>query len=201
MAAREDALAAEDGRLRPLTAALRHAPSFWASRPEQIKDDGMTRLYVRTGSDFHEATDEEIIASAQTLITRRFRKDARPLTNPDLTKAFLKLHLGSLNYEIFGILHLDSRNRLIDIENLFRGTLDVSAVYPREIAQSVLAHQTSRVILYHNHPSGVPAPSEADAMITKRVKEALALFDVKVIDHLIVGETIFSFAEAGLLDP
>jgi DNA repair protein RadC len=159
----------------------------------------MTRLYIRTESDSREATSEEIIARAQTLISRRFRKGAQLLTSPELTKAFLKLHLGSLDYEIFGLLHLDSRSRLIAAENLFRGTLDASMVYTREVVQSALTHRAARVIFYHNHPSGVPEPSEADIAITERLKQALGLFDVRVVDHIIVGETVFSFSEAGML--
>ena len=159
----------------------------------------MTRLYVRTESDFREATSEEIIARAQTLISRRFRKGAQLLTSPELTKAFLKLHLGSLDYEIFGLLHLDSRKRLIAAEDLFRGTLDGASVYTREVVQSALIHRAASVILYHNHPSGVPDPSEADIAITRRLRQALALFDVKVVDHLVIAETIFSFSEAGML--
>lgn len=159
----------------------------------------MATLYVRSGSEFCEATSEEIIARAQALISQRFRTGSTPLSNPDLTAAFLHLHLGALDYETFGILHLDTQHRLITAENLFRGTIDTAAVNPREIAQSVLAHRTADVILYHNHPSGIAKPSPADEAVTRKIQQVLALLDVKVLDHLIVGETIFSFVKAGML--
>ena len=159
----------------------------------------METFYVRSGSEFREATPEEIIARAQVLISKRFRTGAIALSAPHLTEAFLRLHLGALDYEVFGVLHLDTRHRLIIAENLFRGTMQSAEVYPREIAQSVLAHRTAAVILYHNHPSGIAVPSEADEMITRKIRRVLDLIDVKVLDHLIVGETVFSFATAGLL--
>ena len=159
----------------------------------------MTQLYVRSESDFREATGEEIVARAQAVISQRFRKGAQVLTAPSLTKAFLQIHLGFLDYEVFGVLHLDSRNRLIAAENLFRGTLDASMVYTREVVQSVLTHRAASVIFYHNHPSGMPDPSQADIAITQRLKQALELFDVRVLDHLVIAETIFSFSDAGML--
>lgn len=173
--------------------------SFRASRPEQSRTTIVDKLYVRTSSEFREATSEEIIARAQTLISQRFRTGSTPLSNPDLTSAFLRLHLGALDYEVFGVLHLDTQHRLIVAENMFRGTMSSATVEPREIAQSVLAHRTAAVILYHNHPSGIAAPSYADEAITRKIRQVLDLIDVKVIDHVIVGETLFSFANAGML--
>jgi DNA repair protein RadC len=173
--------------------------SFRASRPEQIKDDIMTTLYVRSGSEFREATGEEIITRAQAFISQRFRRGTRPLAHPNLTAAFLQLHFGVLDYETFGMLHLDSRYRLITAESLFRGTIDHATVIPREIAQSALSNRTSNVILYHNHPSGVAEPSPADEAITQKIKQVLALLDIKVLDHLIVGETVFSLSKAGMI--
>jgi DNA repair protein RadC len=156
-------------------------------------------FYVRNGEEFREATREEIIARAQALISQRFRTGATPLSAPHLTEAFLRLHLGALDYEVFGVLHLDARHRLIVAEDMFRGTMKSAEVYPREIAQSVLARRTTDVILYHNHPSGIAVPSQADEMITRKICQVLDLIDVKVLDHLIVGETLFSFASAGML--
>jgi DNA repair protein RadC len=166
----------------------------------QIKDDPMETLYIRSGSEFREATREEIIARAQALISQRFRTGSRPMSNPDFTAAFLRLHLGNLDYEVFGVLFLDTRHRLIAIEDMFRGTINTASVYPREIAQAILKHRAASVILYHNHPSsGVAEPSAADEAITRKIQQALDLFDVKVLDHVIVGESTFSFAQAGLL--
>ena len=159
----------------------------------------METFYVRNGSDFREATREEIIARAQALISQRFRTGSKPLSNSDLMEAFLRLHLGGLDYEIFGLLHLDTRYRLIAAENMFRGTMNSASVEPREVAQSVLSHRAAAVTLYHNHPSGIAEPSQADEFITQKIRQVLDLINVKVLDHLIVGETVFSFARAGML--
>lgn len=159
----------------------------------------MDTLYVRSGTEFREATTEEIITRAQVLISQHFRVGSDPISNPALTRTFLRLHLGTLGYEVFGMLHLDTRHRLIKVENLFRGTLDRAEIYAREVVHSVITHGSAAVILYHNHPSGIAEPSRADEAITQRLKAALALIDVKILDHLIVAETIFSFAEHSLL--
>jgi DNA repair protein RadC len=99
----------------------------------------------------------------------------------------------------FGVLHLDTRHRLIAAEDLFRGTLSSSSVHPREVVKAALNHNAAALLLYHNHPSGISEPSAADELITRRLREALALIDVPVLDHLIVAESIYSFAEHGLL--
>ena len=188
------------GRLRPLTAPLRHADRERASRPEQIKDDIMgTFFYLRDDGECGEATSDEIIACAQTLISERFFSDSTSLINPDHVKAFLRLHIGGLDYEVFGMLHLDSQYRLIAAENLFRGTVSQSVVHVREMVRSVCAGRTAAVVLYHNHPSGVAEPSPADEAITRRIKSAFDFIDVRVLDHIIIGKTCYSFSEAGLL--
>jgi DNA repair protein RadC len=94
---------------------------------------------------------------------------------------------------------LDGRHRLLAVENLFRGTISSSSVHPREVVKSALAHNAAAVVLFHNHPSGLTEPSAADELITRRLREALALIDVRVLDHLIVAESVYSFAEHGLL--
>lgn len=111
----------------------------------------------------------------------------------------MHLQLGALAYEVFGCLFLDNRNRLICIEYLFRGTIDGASVHPREVVKAALQHNAAGIILFHNHPSGVAEPSQADEFITRRLKKALGLIDVRVLDHLIIGEQTYSFAEAGLL--
>ncbi len=159
----------------------------------------MTTLYVREGLEFLEAPTQTVLAQAQALVARRFRSGAPALTQPHKTAEFLRIHLGPLDYEVFGLLHLDVRHRLIETEDLFRGTLDGAHVHVREVIKSVLAHGASGVILYHNHPSGVAEPSSADEELTRRLRIALGHVDVRLLDHLIVGEGIFSFAENGLL--
>ena len=118
---------------------------------------------------------------------------------PDRTRQYLRLHFGGLDHEIFGCLFLDNRHRLIAVEQLFRGTVDGACVHPREVVKAAIQHGAVALILVHNHPSGEASSSHADELITRRLKEALALIDVRVLDHLIIGERIYSFAEAGLL--
>jgi DNA repair protein RadC len=123
-----------------------------------------------------------------------------PLTAPDMTRRFLAAQLRDRPYEVFCVLYLDSHHRLIAFEELFRGTTDNAQVHTKEVVRQTLAHNASAVILAHNHPSGVKEPSPADEFITKRLREALALIDVRVLDHLIVGDGgCYSFAEHGLL--
>jgi len=122
-------------------------------------------------------------------------------SSPDAVRDWLRLKLGSLPHEVFGALWLDAQNRLIRYEELFRGTLSQTSVYPREVIKSALAHNAAAVILAHNHPSGLTQPSRADETLTTSLKQALAQVDVKVLDHFIVAGNAppLSFAERGLL--
>jgi DNA repair protein RadC len=122
------------------------------------------------------------------------------LTCPDDTRRYLKARLRDYPFEVFGCLFLDNRHRMISYEELFRGTIDGASVHPREVVRKALEHNAAAVILAHNHPSGVAEPSAADARITERLKSALSLIDVRVLDHLIVGDgEISSLAERGLV--
>ncbi len=122
------------------------------------------------------------------------------LTSPDITRAYLSAQLRGLNYEVFACLFLDNQHRVIVWEELFRGTLDGASVYPREVAKRALFHHAAAVIFAHNHPSGINEPSQADRQITDKLKQALALFDIRVLDHFIVGDgEPYSFAEHGLI--
>jgi DNA repair protein RadC len=127
-------------------------------------------------------------------------EDTQIMSSPSLTRRFLLHHLGNQAREIFCCLFLDNQHRVLRCEDLFMGTLDGAAVYPREVAVRALQYRAAAVILAHNHPSGVPEPSGADRRITERLVAALALLDIRVLDHIIVGcgETL-SFAEEGLL--
>jgi len=119
---------------------------------------------------------------------------------PERVKAFLRLQLDGLGHEVFVVLFLDAQHRLIRHEEMFRGTLTQTSVYPREIVKSALRFNAAAVIFAHNHPSGVAQPSQADELLTRNLKEALALVEVKVLDHFIVaGNQTLSFAERGLL--
>ncbi len=122
------------------------------------------------------------------------------LLNPQATRDFLHMRLRDLQHEVFCCLYLDNRHRVIAFEELFRGTLDGASVHPREVVKRALAHNAAALILAHNHPSGVAEPSQADELITRRLKEALALVEIRVLDHLVVGDQrCESFAERGLL--
>lgn len=122
------------------------------------------------------------------------------LSSPEAVKQYLQLVLGSRAYESFVVLFLDVKNRLIVTEELFRGTLTHTSVYPREVVKAALRHNAASIILAHNHPSGTPEPSSADKTLTQVLKQALALVDVRVLDHFIVaGRHVSSFAEQALL--
>ena len=122
------------------------------------------------------------------------------LTSPDLVRSYLSAQLRHQPREVFAVLFLDNQNRLITYEELFFGTIDGASVYPREVVRRALAHNCAAVILAHNHPSGVAEPSQADCRITQRLQAALDLIDVRVIDHMVVGDAeVISFAERGLL--
>ena len=137
-------------------------------------------------------------------LMRRFLDEklmrANALTNPELTRMFLQSRLRDQDREVFALLLLDNQHRVIEFNELFFGTLDAAAVYPREIVALVLKRGAAAVILVHNHPSGVAEPSHADRLITERIQAALGLLDIRVLDHLVVGdgETV-SFAERGWL--
>lgn len=122
------------------------------------------------------------------------------LASPAATRVYLAARLRDLEHELFCCLLLDKRHRLIHFEELFRGTLDSASVYPREVVKLALRHNAAAIILAHNHPSGIAEPSHADELVTGRIREALALVDIRLIDHIIVGDTAsVSLAERGLI--
>jgi DNA repair protein RadC len=122
------------------------------------------------------------------------------LTSPEAVRDYLRLSLASLQHEAFVVLFLDSQHRLLAAEELFRGTLAQTSVYPREIVKAALARNAAAVIFAHNHPSGVAEPSRADELLTQALKQALALVDIRTLDHFVVaGHRVVSFAERGLL--
>jgi DNA repair protein RadC len=134
---------------------------------------------------------------------RLLREDAAHgtvLDSPPKVRDFLRLALGRCSHEVFAVLFLDAQHRLIACDEMFRGTLTQTSVYPREIVKQALHHNSAAVILAHNHPSGVAEPSRADEVLTRALQSALALVDVRVLDHIVVAATSStSFAERGLL--
>ena len=161
-------------------------------------------LFVPVGvadrnASYRQASDEEILASARALLARRVRRGVS-FGSPRVVKEYLLHKYAPLDYEVFVMMALDNRHRLIEIVELFRGTIDGSACYPREVVKEALKHQAACVVFVHNHPSGQGTPSQADELITKRLSDALALLDIRCLDHLIVtADEVVSFAELGLI--
>ncbi len=147
-----------------------------------------------------QAQEDSIIEAALRILSTRIRTYSNNLTSPDAVKAYLRLHLATQEHESFGVLMLTSQHAVIEDWRPFNGTVSQTSVYPREVVKRALASNAAAVILYHNHPSGVPEPSRADEALTQALKTALATVDIRVLDHLIVGgPTVVSFAERGLV--
>lgn len=144
-------------------------------------------------------TEADILHMAQQLARKRLAK-GRPLTDPQSVFAHLQALLQDYPHEVFALLLLDTRHRVIGFHELFRGTLDGASVYPREVVKLTLEHNAAAVILVHNHPSGDPEPSNADRHLTYKLKDALNLVSVRILDHIVVGtEGCVSLAELGYL--
>lgn len=156
-------------------------------------------LYIRgTNNRYRMADEQDVIFEAITIYNRYFSR-GEALTSPDKVKDFIKLKLVPFEHEVFVCLFLDNQHRVIAYDELFRGTIDGASVYPREVVKAALQYNAAALLMAHNHPSGISEPSQADRVITEKLKEALALIDIRVLDHFIVGETVYSFAEHGLL--
>ena len=159
---------------------------------------------MRLGEEVASYAVHPTLAAAKELLTRCLRErmgsDDLCLSSPEAVKSFLCARMAHLGHEVFWCLWLDSRNHLIDAEELFRGTLAQTSVYPREVVKKALAVNAAAVIFAHNHPSGATEPSRADEMLTTTLKSTLALVDVRVLDHFVVaGSQAMSFAARGLL--
>ncbi|EMQ2878363.1 DNA repair protein RadC [Vibrio navarrensis] len=141
--------------------------------------------------------DRVLDAAAEILAARGLRGDQ--YCNPEATKTYLSCKLKHHEREVFAVMFLDNQHRLIAFEELFFGTIDSASVYPREVLKAALKINAAALIFAHNHPSGDATPSQADKQITQRLKEALALVDIRVLDHIVVGDSAISFAERGLL--
>lgn len=145
------------------------------------------------------ASSKEILRAAQHALAHRMRRGAS-ISSPQRVREYLSVRFGHLDYEVFSVIFVDKRNRILDYVELFRGTLDGASVYPREVVKLALEKGAAACVLVHNHPSCDVQESGADVLITKRLTEALALIDVRVLDHLIIGgDAVASFAERGLL--
>ena len=137
-----------------------------------------------------------ILGQAEAILRKRLERLGE-ISDPAAASNFLRMRIGALDHEEFHVVFLDSRHRIIAIEAMFRGTVDGAEVHPREVVRAALRHNAAAVILAHNHPSGNPEPSAADRAITARLKQALALVDVRVLDHIVIGECTISLAAKG----
>ena len=157
------------------------------------------RLSGLSPADLNDVEKQSVITLAMKVLSIKHRA-GRVLSKPDETRDFLRLRLADYRNEVFGCLFLDNRHRIIVVRELFQGTIDGASVYPRVVVQQAMEVNAAAVVFFHNHPSGVAEPSHADEAITRRLKDALALVDVRVLDHFVVsaGESV-SFAERGLL--
>jgi DNA repair protein RadC len=159
-------------------------------------DDRFTGLKA---SDLNEAEKQSVMTLAMKVLAIKHRA-GRPLSNPEETRNYLRLRLADYRNEVFGSLFLDNRHQIIAVRELFQGTIDGASIHPRVVVQQAMEANAAAVVFFHNHPSGVAEPSHADEAITRRLKDALALVDVRVLDHFVVsaGESV-SFAQRGLL--
>jgi DNA repair protein RadC len=165
-----------------------------------ISKMNLKRIYIRdAGGRYTTVTPEWIVATAENILRERV-VSGEPLTDPAATRRWLITRLSDRPHEIFCVLYLDNRHRVIAFEELFRGTIDGASVHPREVVKQALQHNAAAVIFAHNHPSGVSEPSDADRRLTQRLREALALVDIRTLDHFVIGGVeAVSFAERGLL--
>ena len=146
-----------------------------------------------TGAD----QEQQILQAAEQILRKRLERQGR-IREPKDASDYLIAHCAHLPHEVFGVIYLDTRHNIIAIEDHFQGTIDGSEVHPRVISKAVLNHNAAAIICYHNHPSGNPEPSAADRACTQRLKQALALLDCRLLDHLIVaGTTTTSMAARG----
>ncbi len=144
--------------------------------------------------------ERAVIDAALTILGGYLRQPGAALHTPDTVQKYLRLHLANERREVFGVLFLDGQNRVIAFEVMFVGTVAQTSVYPREVAMAALQHDAAAVVLVHNHPSGSVQPSRADEHLTQTLKHALALVDVRVLDHMIVGgAAVLSMASQGMM--
>jgi DNA repair protein RadC len=153
---------------------------------------------LRVG-DLTTAEKASVVTLALAVLAAKHRR-GHTLTSPEATRAYLRLAIGDRHNELFGVLFLDNRHRIIAKEAMFYGTIDGASVHPRVVVQRALTLNAAAVVFYHNHPSGVAEPSQADVRITSKLKEALSLVDIRVLDHFVISaEESVSLAERGHL--
>ena len=163
----------------------------WVTEPDRFAD--------LTPSDLNSTEKKTLVALGLSVLAARHCR-GQSLESPTATRAYLQLKCADYGNEVFGCMFLDTRHRVVEQADLFYGTIDSATVHPRVVVQRALAINAAAIVLYHNHPSGVAEPSQADRVLTRRLVDALALVDIRVLDHLVVGESeSVSFAERGWL--
>ena len=169
------------------------------STPSRRKSPPRNRFADLRCSQLNQTEKQTLVALALKVLQQSHRP-GQELNCPTRTRQYLRLRLADYRTEVFGCLFLDAAHRVLAVRELFQGTIDGAAVYPRVVVEQALAANAAALVFYHNHPSGVAEPSQADRRITERLQAALALVDIRVLDHLVVtnGESL-SFAEQGLL--
>ena len=175
-------------------------PSAFANADARYISSSKSRsqLFVRDTDGHYIAAEDDFVIDAARKVVERFVAKGLKLTSPDLVRDYLWLQFAGYEQEVFGVVFLDTQHQVIEFTEMFFGTIDSASVYPREVVKKALQLNAGAVIFAHNHPSGQPDPSDSDRRITDRLKEALGLIDVRVLDHIVVGgsESV-SFAEKG----
>ena len=155
---------------------------------------------VKDKNDSNLSATQKAVKRALKLLEKQLRQEPSALTTPKLVSEYLVLKLAGREHEVFVAIWLDAQHRVVEYEEMFRGTLTQTSVYPREVVKSALSFNAAAVIFAHNHPSGVAEPSHADENLTRTLRNALALVDVRLLDHFIVADNnMMSFAERGLI--
>jgi DNA repair protein RadC len=183
---------------------MKHKPhkecgSYYQSELNLYDNQGVSEN-SSTSRAFQTKCDDLIVARALAIVERRLSIAGAVLNSPSTVRDYLTLTIAGHEHEVFMVVFLNAQHQVIHTEQMFRGTLTQTSVYPREVVKRSLALNASAVIFAHNHPSGVGDPSQSDRLLTDALKHALSLVDVRVLDHFIIaGISTFSFAERGLL--
>ena len=154
-------------------------------------------LYIKEPDGHYRIADEDDVIYEANAIYDRYFSRGNQIKSPEKAQEYMRIKLAAFDHEVFVGLFLNNQHHVISCDELAHGTIDFASVYPREVVKAALQHNAAAVIFAHNHPSGVSEPSQADIHITNKLKDALSLFDIRVLDHLVIGEGVYSFAENG----
>ncbi len=187
--------AAKATRGVPLALSEAHQPAAGEVRSE----DAVLYMHRAPGetTDTQARHEADILSEAEDILRKRWQRQGI-LNDPAASVAWLRMHCAGMVAEVFGVILLDNQHRILSTRELFRGTIDGCSVAPREVVRAVIEANAAAVILYHNHPSGSAEPSSADVAITQTLKQALDLVGCRVLDHLVIGETVTSLSQRGL---